>query len=736
MITYNPVTCSQDSSLQAFFAQFELTISPLDFLLFRGNTSSSNFDRVLRHNSADHAETNQNAFDSGTYGSIVFSAGTTLLMPNANIKREILRPVEPQQFSIADFKPFIADAFDKLINDPRYTTTLSANGAEVGSVSISEFTVLMWVRALSPISSTDGTWINVSSFIESIQLTNGNEGAAFTLIMQPVTCQPSGLNGWEFKSNLTDSGNDVLVSGSLFRAGNKFRNDFFFHTCVQKNDLVLIKLEKLDLEGKRPVEVEVGSSDITGSNKVYDLIGLVDSTTILSSPNSVTISVAGRDLTKMLIEENSVFFPEQFAQDIFTSDGVLSKRNVLERDLQTVAFATYSYKTIETILKFIFNKYSNIGYVPSSAMQVWGQRAIKAKYSLGSETPILSSASSVFFDQSREGVWQIMELVIDKEVANRVLVDNNVVHDQGSIFNCFNKICQMPFVQFYTDTYGDKFYLIVRKPPFDKIGYKGLIVNNVTSTSSVNSTDPDLAGQGVILPQATVVENRLTAQQNLVIDIDDSVVLSDQLTYHDEIYSWFRIVPRGLNILDLASFALVPIVTLDAYAEVWGSRPMSIEYNYCPSDYVLDSNVANPQNYVELQVFKDLQFLIQSYQYLPFARRGRIIIDGDRRIKKGMMVRYKSTAEIFYVENVVHGRSVAGGKNNRSTTLTVTRGLREAYINGVDIQFDAGVKRVSYFNIVPTEIPTDASINNKEFLRDWQADRDILNFFLQRRQWQ
>lgn len=743
--TYNYIVSDSDQTVDSFLSQFNLlsNFTVQDFLNFEGNSTVSNYTKILGGNTNDQLSSNQQLFTEGNYGSIIINQGIVVIIDNSKIRREIIRPIEPDQFTTTAFKPFIAKELDKLIRNPQYVSNIISETGDPntgGEIVINEYTVLMWVRALSPTyksihyqSQATGTWVNVSSFVESISINSSGGGSNFALSMMPIVCTAT-AQGWEFVSQVASAGNDTVVSESIHKAtkeGYK-RNDFFFHTAVQKNDLVFIKLEKLVIEDKRPIDFELSSSDITGENKVYDLIGLVDTCVQGAVPNSVNININGRDLTKVLIEENSVFFPEQFAGDIFANTGILSKRLLLERDLQTVAFATYDKKTIDTILRFVFNKYSTIGYIPDEVFNVYGQRAIKDKYPLQGSSTAVSEASLQLLQQKRTGVWQIMELVIDIDVARRVLVDNNIVHDQGSIINGLNKICQMPLVQFYTDTYGDKFYLIVRKPPFDKQGYTGMVYDNLTTDSSIQTTSSTNDR-----PSTKSITINPNSQTSLVIDVVDESVLSESLLYHDEIYTWFRMIPQGLlaNLPSLAHFIYVPIIPLDLYAEVWGSRPLSVEYNYCPAEYVIDSGTDATLTYVELQTFKDLQFVVQSYQYMPFVRRGTITIDGDRRIKKGMFIRYKSTSEIFYVEGVSHSRSIAGGKNNRSTTITVTRGMVEKFIKGVDIDFNGVTKKVSYFNIVPTDIPPDASSTNRAFLRDWKEDKDIFNFFLQRQQW-
>jgi len=131
------------------------------------------------------------------------------------------------------------------------------------------------------------------------------------------------------------------------------------------------------------------------------------------------------------------------------------------------------------------------------------------------------------------------------------------------------------------------------------------------------------------------------------------------------------LIPKGLGALDeTLSFLLVPIVAFDKYAEIWGSRTLSIEYNYTPATLIEDRKSDKQFKYVETQAFLDLQYVIQSNAYLPFTRRGTITLTGNRTIKHGMFIYFKPTREVFYVDNVSHSKSIgnSAGENNRTTT--------------------------------------------------------------------
>src|SRR5690606_9191839 len=126
---------------------------------------------------------------------------------------------------------------------------------------------------------------------------------------------------------------------------------------------------------------------------------------------------------------------------------------------------------------------------------------------------------------------------------------------------------------------------MVRKQPFDKNGYRGLVYDDYVSEAESNSSNSIIGvdpKQREAIKKQIDIERRLNLTgrpsgiSDLVIDIDDVDVYSEpDLMYHDEAYSWYRIIPRGLGIIDEStSFLLAPIVPFDEYAEVWGNKTL------------------------------------------------------------------------------------------------------------------------------------------------------------------
>lgn len=738
----------------------------------------TNWDKIKQRYSAQELIENEPLYPTGA---VLVKAGTELFIFNAYIGKSPIRNIAAQLKAdlskLTSFKPFMSRKLVELLKDPNYTRiSQSLNGLADSTLDNNGVTVYIWCRALSKPGDTGqaGDWINVSDFVQSISTQVTGQVGAFNFLLPSIPAEWFAANGWTFDSSVYGQSTQTSIVKQDPKTLNTKRETFLFNTILQENDLVYIKMEHLVLDNK----VKRGD-DLTVAGGVWDMIGLIDNVSVQTTPSASSVSVQGRDMTKLLIEDGSIFMPEQFGQIIFTdAETKLAKRNRFELQLQYLASSSYTFKTVETILQFIFNKFSNIGIVPSSVFNGYGTDATKSKFQLktseltklGTGNNTVELLNDEFLKEERQGCWRICNFIFDPAGSKRVLADNNISQDSGSIINSIRKFCQEPFVEFYGDTYKDQYYWVIRKQPFDREGYTGLVYSNYVVDEppivSATTVDDGVGGIGFVkkiikarlngpLPTKSVggltekvknkiagrvLNTRLSTLSDLVIDIDDNDVLSEpQFMYqNDEAYSWYRIIPRGLGILpDAAMLILAPVMTFDEYAEVWGNKTFSIEYNYCPVEVISDDEDEQRKSYWETQTFYDLQFLIQSHQYLPFTRKGTIILTGNRTIKRGTFVYYKPTKEVFYVDSVSHNRTFgnASGQNVRMTILQVSRGMREAFVKGKWILFGNKFKLVSYFDIIYTRITNDASISDNGFLKNWKVDSDVFNFFIQRRQW-
>lgn len=304
-------------------------------------------------------------------------------------------------------------------------------------------------------------------------------------------------------------------------------------------------------------------------------------------------------------------------------------------------------------------------------------------------------------DRLAPGIWQITKLLADSSVEDKQVVDSTISVQTGSLLNFFNKVCQQPLVEFMGDTYGSQYYFIVRRPPTDKTGLTRLVENTLT-------------------------------------DIPEEEVMSTNLDWNREgIYSWYQYLPQGDALGQEEIQYLIPAVLFPEYAQLWGSKPMSIRSNYFNLEQI---GFFNSKDSDELKencnramrvMMEDFRFLVESNAYNPFVRQGTITIRGNRKIKRGTAVRLVSTNEVFHVDAVNHSFAISGNSVSRSTTLNVSRGMFLPYINGV---VEGGTK-YSYFDIIdfgysnPNEVTQE---NFKKILSKWHVNWKVFGFFLQK----
>lgn len=371
-----------------------------------------------------------------------------------------------------------------------------------------------------------------------------------------------------------------------------------------------------------------------------------------------------------------------------------------------------------------------------------------------------------------DGVWGIITTIIDPSVANLKLVDTSISETQGSLLTTLNKVCHKPFVEFFTDTYGDKFYFVIRKPPFDKDGvlsaiYGDKIVTekskNVTN-SNPNTVDLDLSKKPEI-PNANYNQTDPIAQTTLsidsfkgfIIDIEEADIVNESLDYYTgEIYSWYRVEPQGLlwGSSDKMTWAFLPAIYFEEYSDIWGSRPYQVTTPYLPLKGDADANSTYQLNSILKMAFRDLKFIIDTTCYLPFTRQGSITLNKDRRIKRGCWIRHKGTNEVYYVDSVSHSTNVYPIAN--TTTISVSRGMVEKYLKPGQ-RVEGITEDISYFNIINTELdfeqkksktrsssfveknPTTVTEKTEDLTPDkvlgkFKVNKEVFNFFHQKKQ--
>ena len=300
------------------------------------------------------------------------------------------------------------------------------------------------------------------------------------------------------------------------------------------------------------------------------------------------------------------------------------------------------------------------------------------------------------------GIWQIVKLLIDSSVQDKQVADSSIAVQMGSLINFFRKVCQEPLVEFMGDTFGNNYYFIVRRPPFDKEGYIRML-------------------------------------ESACVDISNDEIISQELCWNEqEIYSWYRYIPYGdvMGISEANYFC--PALFFPDFAAIWGSRPLYIEsnyFNFSQSGVYNNKEKDNSDNVNRIfrNMVKDFRYIIESNAYNAFSRRGSITLRGNRKIKRGTLITL-SNGECFHVDSVSQSYSVTTNSIERTTTLQLSKGLFLPFIYGKNNFNDVFC---SYFNIIDFGDYKDEDItqdNYRKIISKWHVNLNVFSFFLSRQQ--
>ncbi|MBC7948984.1 MAG: M15 family metallopeptidase [Chitinophagaceae bacterium] len=626
---------------------------------------------------------------------------------------EVLNNSEPA-FKAAQLAAIEGDPGYFQTNKPVHGKPLTGTSQSI----MPEVTVWIWCRALSPKSSEGtgqlpGQFLDLTPFVMSCTTNiNKNTGGNFQITLPPLMCELDDERQWILKRNHLDrydsvngasiQGEGYVAQSALFHSDLQnsgegkasdevlVRNQFLFHNIITSNDLIFIRFETLDMEKKKRYadsrQYYVSKNNIAGN--LYDMIGLVDSNAQSVTPetNDVTISISGRDGSKLLLEDGTYFYALENSQGMMKFAGQSEQKSpLIDRIYGNGALnflSLYMHTSIDLVLKFIIQQLSNIEVIPDGLFSSFGDR-INYRFNV---TQPRSKSNTDYKPKVKlepaNGIWKIVKLVIDESVSGRMIQDSSFSSANGSILNFIRTACQEPLVEFYMDTYGDMYHLIVRKPPYDQNALISLIEGKINTETGTPEVPP------------------------AVINIEQEDVLDEKLMFDDsEVYSWYHFYPRNVFIGDDNSYSLsyLGAIYFEEYAKLWGSKPFQQSHPYMP--YVPLNNSEKGLGLYERQAIFDLKYVVETNQYMPFTRKGKLILNGDRRIKIGNIIRYKSTGEIFFVDSVQQSYQISENSIDRITVVGVSRGMIEQLIYGVFYDTESGEKRyVSYFNIINTTL--------------------------------
>ncbi|HQF50627.1 MAG TPA: hypothetical protein PK588_07645 [Paludibacteraceae bacterium] len=728
----------------------EIVSSPLAiFGGFKGNLSKllsygtdipdekSNFDRIVEHYS--HTDLQKEANNMASRRLSLVRAGTVLLLPKGTLDMELTILTGRNLFvkDISSFSAFYGHYLNLLRNEgftPAFRKVSKLDDVELRNYDIS---VWVWSRAAS---QNGNTLLDLTKYVESCTTTVNGTQNTFTISLQAVSNRAIPMNDELIdRVNIDKSSEQWSVWDYINLEGREPERFLtpWFQQVIQQNDIFFIRFERLAMEtvADRVVANEtdiISSSNLPG--KVYDMIGLVDNVNCKFNPGTVdmTVEVTGRDLTKLLIEDGSYFFPLLFTENsealFFDTQDTNKwfKRTFLKGTFDYLLL--YKMQSIRNSLAFVVNQLTNLGVCNDELFNSYDDRGAgneREGAGLGGRRTQVLRIAGENKDQLEwnlvSGIWQIVDVLVDEQIDDRRIANSQISNPNSNLQSVVESFCQRPFVEFFGDTYGDKFVFIARTPPFTRNAILSIL-------DSIDYIDVNLRD---------------------IEELDTS--------WSTTFYTWFEIDPRNMFLGSSNSIALayVPVVYFPEIAEAFGNKQLKVVDNYISNRALVGETIVENRDEFKQKVIEDFLYVIESFCYLPFTETGTITLRRDRRIKAKTWVKVGN--RLFYVESVTNSFTAMGERVEGRTTLNVSRGMYIEYIKGKWIE--SLNKEINYWSPVKLDVirnvliqklrvfstseeaeaagatgETKIKIAKNTVKASFGTDRVAFDFFLQRRQ--
>ena len=673
------------------FREFKGQISEL---LEYESDDKSNFSRIVEQYSSDELESEKSRILSRDLSLV--KSGTLLLLPKGDLRVDLVALTGRNLFvkNSSDFTAFYGSYLDLLKRDD-YTPYFKTKDSR-DEVHIKQYHISLWVWSRS-YSKNGNILLDLSKFVESCTTTVNGAQNSFTVSLQPIEKV------------------DIEVGDELFSRVDLNRDDIYipwFKKILQQNDIFFIRFERLVMEQSEDRinrGLEVSASALPG--KVFDMIGLVDEVGSSFKPETteVSVSVSGRDLTKLLIEDGSYFFPLLFTENADTlffntqDDSKWFKRNFVKSTFENLF--TYKMQSIRDSLGFVANQLSNLGVCNDELFSSYRDRRTQSIRLTGEKKDIVEW-------NVVSGIWQIIDFLVDSQIDDRRIANSQIANPNGNLMGVIDSFCQKPFVEFYGDTYGDKYVFVARQYPYTK----------ESILSVLNS--------------------------GYYIDIDLRSVEDADFRWESNFYTWFEMDPRNMFLGRSESIALayLPIVYFPEIAETFGNRRMTVVDNYISNKALTGIEGAESRDEFKQKVIEDFLYIIESYCYLPFTESGSITLKRDRRIKAKTWI--KLGDRFFYVESVVNSFMSMGERVDGATTIHVSHGMKIDYIRGKMVEELSRV--VDYWSMVRLDVirevlvkkliiaddedqDAQVAVTRNTVKASFGTDKEVFDYFLQRR---
>lgn len=189
-----------------------------------------------------------------------------------------------------------------------------------------------------------------------------------------------------------------IENSDMYSAYRFLRNKIFFSNVISENDLIFISFNEKDDEFDYTEDFFLSVDNI--QNKNWTMIGLVDniSTNFTAEATDVSISVSGRDMMKLLIEDGTFFFQNSHSNDenedsIFGNIHIPRKGDSVNTSNKTVqggdvansvnrlvfsglieTLFNQNARNVGFVLNLLMSRLANIEICPNEVFESYGDR--------------------------------------------------------------------------------------------------------------------------------------------------------------------------------------------------------------------------------------------------------------------------------------------------------------------------------------------------------------------------
>lgn len=276
-----------------------------------------------------------------------------------------------------------------LINISDFLTNVSTNVSETGgnfSISVESIPPTY----LSNTSNTNDKNLHVVDFKHNLNSITNIDGKFTEYVTRQQIDKNAGFNiNAKSLKNRKNKSTKITSGNHNNQRENTKRTNNLINLAVNKNDIVFIKFETLkegisnkDFVGAKPCKEYLPGN-------YFDMIGLVDTVSTNTDSQSVNISIQGRDLMKLLLDDSSYFFTQSYSNkdneegvfmnainngdNLATTDKFLEGTgNAYNRFFATgliMPFWNPTIRNIETIVDVIVKSLSNIQICPDNLFE-------------------------------------------------------------------------------------------------------------------------------------------------------------------------------------------------------------------------------------------------------------------------------------------------------------------------------------------------------------------------------